>query len=610
MGSLRTALSLAATFVWVAGACHPRPPPAPVPWTQRVAPPPPAPRPVRLTVVGTNDVHGWVMPHRVTFPDGSTAEAGGAATFGGYLSILRSQNPGGVLLLDAGDMFQGNLAVNLTEGAVVVDAMNVLGYHAAALGNHEFDYGPVGPASISDTPDQDPFGALKARVAQARFPLLAANVYEAASGERPAWLEGDGTVLLELNGVRVGVLGLVTPSTPRTTNPVNVTSLRFADLAAEAADGAARLRTRGAQVVVLAVHAGAKCPAGTGPHDLSGCDRGDAELLDMLEALPPGTLDAVVGGHTHTPLGHWVRGTPVIETAGLGRSFGLIELTFDPTSGRVLPEKTVIRPFIEVCAEVDAQSGRCELKPPPRGPRAARVPATFQGQPVVPDPDVALAVAPALALVDARQREQVGVTVDKPLGRAYDGESALGSLLTDSLRTLEAADVALWNSGGLRADLPSGPLTYGSLYEVLPFDNAVATLLLTREELGRLLGQAYAAKKGVFQVSGLRVSISRCGGQQTVSDFRLAGRRPGRKDALIRVVMPDFLARGGDGLGPFLKTLPEDRVDLGGSRPLNIRDDLLRHWQRQGRPLRAPAAGRIRIRESPVSGCEPPPHAR
>src|SRR5260370_23959599 len=110
--------------------------------------------PIRLTIVGTNDLHGWI---------------GGLPTFAGYLSILRADNPGGTLLLDAGDLFQGTLASNLTEGQVVVDVFNALGYQAASLGNHEFDYGPVGPVSVANAPGLDPFGALKERMKQAHF---------------------------------------------------------------------------------------------------------------------------------------------------------------------------------------------------------------------------------------------------------------------------------------------------------------------------------------------------------------------------------------------------------------------------------------------------------
>ena len=126
-------------------------------------------RTVTLTIVGTNDLHG----HIEVLP-----------VLGGFLANLRRARArdGGVLLLDAGDMFQGTLESNLGEGAPVIAAYNVLGYTAAAIGNHEFDFGPVGAAAASREPGDDPRGALRARAVEAHFPLLAANLIDTATG--------------------------------------------------------------------------------------------------------------------------------------------------------------------------------------------------------------------------------------------------------------------------------------------------------------------------------------------------------------------------------------------------------------------------------------------
>ena len=92
-----------------------------------------------LSMVGTNDLHGGIVAH-----DGR----GGLALFAGYVNNLRAaraRDGGAVVLIDAGDMFQGTLESNLTEGTAVIQAYNALGYSAAAIGNHDFDFGPVGP---------------------------------------------------------------------------------------------------------------------------------------------------------------------------------------------------------------------------------------------------------------------------------------------------------------------------------------------------------------------------------------------------------------------------------------------------------------------------------
>ncbi len=548
--------------------------------------------PIRITLVATNDQHGWVMTSVDKFGS-SEIRAGGSAVMAAYLKILRGNNFGGVVLLDAGDLFQGTLAANLSEGAVVIDAMNALSYDGAAIGNHEFDYGPVGPVSVATQPNVDPFGALKARISQAKFPLLSANIYEEATGRRPSWLPGDGLVMIERKGIKIGIFGLTTPQTPVTTVPVNVASLRFGSLAPEALTAAKQLREKGADIVIGVVHAGGKCAKWDNADDTSSCDEKTGEVFDMMRGLPPNTLDAVVAGHTHAVMAHKINGTPVIETYGLGRFFSTIELYLDPVTKKVIPAKTAMTALIPLCETVDSESGSCD-------PRVLRgkasvnpVPATFQGQPIVPDEKVTTLLAPALNQVKSLQEQSLGLSVPKTLGRDYENESVLGSFLADSLRGVEKADIALLNPGGLRADLKAGDVTYGAVYEVLPFDNAISTLKLTGEELTRLLTAAYGSRKGVFQASGIEVKLSRCPTADRLKLVTLEGGKPLELTKQYRVVMPDFLARGGDGLAPILSTIEPEQVDLGENRELNLRDALVDFWKKKKEPFAGPRSGRV-----------------
>ena len=121
----------------------------------------PAPGAITLTIIGTNDLHGALS--RLPLIAGHIANVRAA----------RAADGGGVLLVDAGDLFQGTLESNIAEGADVVRAYNQMGYAASAVGNHEFDYGPEGPAVTVKSIEEDPRGALKARVKEAKFPFLA-----------------------------------------------------------------------------------------------------------------------------------------------------------------------------------------------------------------------------------------------------------------------------------------------------------------------------------------------------------------------------------------------------------------------------------------------------
>src|SRR6476660_1574732 len=160
-----------------------------------------------ISLVATSDVHGAVLPR---------GDRGGLALLGGYVGNLRAaraRDGGGVLLVDSGDMFQGTLESNLNEGVAVVNAYNALGYAAAAIGNHEFDYGPAGPDETPRTPSEDPRGALKARAAQARFPFLAANTVDTATGQPVMWPNVKPSTMVTVRGVRVGLIGVTTIDT-------------------------------------------------------------------------------------------------------------------------------------------------------------------------------------------------------------------------------------------------------------------------------------------------------------------------------------------------------------------------------------------------------------
>lgn len=587
---LNLSILLCAALLCSCRTAAPNPPPPPDKKEQTTAAPK---EPIRITIMGTNDLHGWLFPQKSKLPSGVEIEEGGLSVLAGYIAIARADNPNGFLLFDGGDLFQGTLAANLTEGAPVIEALNKLGYDAVAIGNHEFDYGPVGPVSVATEASMDPFGALKERLKQAKFPLLATNIYDANTGERPKWLGNDGTVILERNGVKVGVLGLITPQTPYTTNPMNVATLRFGSLVPETVAAAKRLREQGAHLVVAISHAGGKCADISDPRNTSSCDTKDGEIFDLLANIPEGTLDAVVAGHTHGPMGHFINGTPVIETWGLGRFFGMIELFVDPTSKKVLADKTRIQAVVPVCEKVDETLKTCESRRLKGAANVKLVDSMFLGKAVVRDPAVDAIVKPAFDRVEREEKRKLGLTVTSTMGRNYEAESALGSFLADSLRESEKADVSLLNSGGLRADLPAGELTYGHVYNVLPFDNTVATVTVTGEELKRLLNAAYGARKGVFQVSGLKISIAKCPGQGRLKSYVLSDGKAVQPEKRYRVVMPDFLARGGDGLGPVLQSLPPGRIDLGMSRGQNFRDSLVAYWTRTARPLVAPKLGRI-----------------
>ena len=466
-----------------------------------------------IVILATSDQHGHVEQ---------------AARLGHYFAAERAQAPGRVLAVDGGDMFQGPLVSNLLEGAAMIHALNALGYAAAAVGNHEFDFGPIGPHSTPVAPDEDARGALEARMAEAKFPLLSANIVDARSGKTLArpW------TLVTVDGVKVGIVGGTSEETPRTTNPRNLVGLKVLPLAPAVGDAARAARKAGASVVVAVVHAGGNCPRSgvlteKSPPDLAGCE-GDSEVFRLARALAArhdgGRVDAIFGGHTHQGVTAIVDGIPLLQAYDNARAFSKLEL------------------------EVD-ERGK------PTGHFVAHAPERVLAD-VPPDAAVAAAVTRDLDEVEQMKSRKVGVLLPSAFKRAYRAESPLGNLVADEIRQATHADVGLTNGGGLRADLPPGELTYGALFEALPFDNRLATLKLQAAALKQLLARNFAHDKGILSVSGIRARVRCESGAIAVELLRAADGQPIADDATLTVGTTDFLANGGDDFGPTVSTAP------------------------------------------------------
>jgi len=523
----------------------PRAPPHP-------EPPPAARAAVTLSVVGTNDLHGAL--ERLPLLAGFVAN----------LRAARAADGGGVLLVDGGDMFQGTLESNLAEGADVVRAYNALGYAAAAVGNHELDYGPEGPAATAATKDDDPRGALKARAREARFPFVVSNILDAATGARIAWPNMPASTLVEVAGIKVGIVGASTESTPYTTMPANFVGLKMAPAAPAIAGEARALRAQGAQVIIATMHIGSSCKNFDNPDDSSSCDKAE-ELFKLLAALPRGTVDVIVAGHTHAAVAHRIDGVAVIESGASGRAFGRVDLRIDP-AGRVI-DVHIDKPHL-MCA-LDSHGNPVAV--------ATCTPGDYEGKPVAADPEIQKIVDVALARAGERRKEKLGVSLTQIITRSHATESAEGNWFCDlMLAARPDAQISLTNGGGLRADLPAGELTYGQLFEALPFDNRFAIVELPGKDVRKLV-TSNLEHGGAFLSWGGLTAKARCQAGKLDVQIRIAG-KPLDDAAHYKLATSDFLASGGDGVIGRLK-LPGDAIR---STDTIIRDavgDVLRGWK-------------------------------
>ncbi|MCC6318330.1 MAG: 5'-nucleotidase C-terminal domain-containing protein [Gemmatimonadaceae bacterium] len=439
-----------------------------------------------VRVIGTNDFHGALEPQD---PGAEGIMRGGAASLATAILAARAEcvAPACVSLwVDGGDQWQGTAASNTTFGRSVVEIFNRLGLAAAALGNHDLDWG-------QDT--------LRARMREARYPILAANVVDSL-GRDVSWIPDD--TLIDLGSARVGVIGVTTTELTRVQRPSNLKGMTAVDPAGPVIARARALRARGADVVVVAAHLGASCDRET----RSRCTGEAITLLPQLNGL----VDAFVAGHTHQAAVTQVGGVALTEAWQRGTAIGIIDIPIRGTNGQVHRALRNVRP--------DSQPA---------------------------DPVIGALVEQAASVVRARFAVPVA-TLREVMRRGDAGR--LGDLVADAQRWAAGADVAVMNRGGVRQDLRAGPMTYGDAFQVQPFDNMIVRVTVNGAALLAYLERLAGSTSTSFHLSGVRVEVdtSRPVGSRVVRAVLDDGRAVGAAGT-YRVAMTDFLAEGGDGLG-------------------------------------------------------------
>jgi 5'-nucleotidase len=240
-------------------------------------------------------------------------------------------------------------------------------------------------------------------------------------------------------------------------------------------------------------------------------------------------VDVIVAGHTHSALAHTVNGIGIVQAYSRGRAFARADIRVG-ADGSV--HSVEVFPPHPLCNE--SQSHDCER---------------YAGAAVEPVSKVQEAIVPALELAQQQRLKLLGVRVTQTVWLDPKRESPLGNLFADLMRqSVRGADVAIGNGGSLRSELASGPLTYGALYQAMPFDNRLAKIRLRAAELVEVLRRHLSHNQhGIVSVSGLRVQ-ARCNG----SELEVLLRRPDgaaiAQGQALTVVTSDYLATGGDKL--------------------------------------------------------------
>lgn len=255
-----------------------------------------------IIILYTNDEHGWIL--------GTEEGAGAANLLGLWQEVEGYLQNDDILLLSGGDMWTGPAISTWFEGESMAEVMNQMGYAAAAVGNHEFDFG---------------LEVLQQRAAESSFPFVSANIRRKSDGRIPTELGIQPYVLTTVNEVVVGIIGLTTTSTPITTNPVNVSDFEFIDYATALQEVVPQARAAGAELILVPAHI---CRA---------------EALALAQQIGELGVHLLGGGHCNELFAETVNGMVVLESGGNLGSYAWATLQFDTATDEVVSSEVGVR---------------------------------------------------------------------------------------------------------------------------------------------------------------------------------------------------------------------------------------------------------------------------
>ncbi|MCO5182474.1 MAG: bifunctional metallophosphatase/5'-nucleotidase [Anaerolineae bacterium] len=407
-----------------------------------------------VTVLYTNDEHGWMAGNQ----EGSSA----ANLLGLWHANHTCFADDSCLILSGGDMWTGPAISTWFEGESMAEALNAMGYAAAAIGNHEFDFGIAG---------------LEARAAQSNFPFVSANMRYKDTGAVPIDLGVQPYTVVERNGVRIGIIGLTTTTTPQTTAPYNVEPFDFIDYETALREIVPQIQAEDIDLIVVPAHL---------------CER---ELVQLVPSAVELGVHLLGGGHCNELVADSAESFVTLIGGGHLRSYAWADLSIDLNDGSV----SVIT------------SGTAENS----GGAA--------------DPAVQAIIDRWQAATDAELDVTIGY-----LGETIKRQSpTMQKLITETwLEMIPTADVALTNLGGMRDDLRAGPITYADFISVSPFNNVLVDVQLSGADLIRTITTAdRVAVGGLIRKANGDWELTRTGEllvddeiySVLVSDFMYAG---------------------------------------------------------------------------------------
>ncbi|SUT96692.1 bifunctional UDP-sugar hydrolase/5'-nucleotidase periplasmic [Actinobacillus lignieresii] len=482
-----------------------------------------------FTLLHTNDIHGhfwqnekgeYGLAAQKTLIDGIKKEVGAKG--------------GSTIILNAGDLNTGVPESDMQNARPDYEGLNAIGYEAMVLGNHEFDF---------------PLQVLSMQEKWAKFPLISANVINKKTQKELV----KPYVMLDKQGLKVAVVGLTTEDTGKLGNPDVTENVVFKDPIKTAKETLTQInQTEKPDIRIALTHMGWYLD---GKHGTNA--PGD---VTMARTLDKGAFDVIIGGHTHDTVcfddkgqfkakftpgesckPDFQNGTWIMQAGEWGKYVGRADFEFK--NGKTTLVKYELIP-INLKKTIKKEDGKKEYQ-------------LYQ-----PEIKADQALFDHLKKYQDEGDKLLGVEVGEVKG-LLDGkrehvrffQTNLGRLIAQSQKERVKADIGIMNSGGVRASIEEGKVTYKTLLTVQPFGNMISTVDLKGQELLDFL-TAIALKEvdtGAYpQFAGISMKVDRAA--KAISEIKIAG-KVFDPNKTYKVSIPDYLTAGGDGY-PVMKKHP------------------------------------------------------
>jgi 2',3'-cyclic-nucleotide 2'-phosphodiesterase (5'-nucleotidase family) len=498
-----------------------------------------------LDIIFTNDMHGGIDRATATFINPAFPPIlGGGASAATYIKMVRgyaAPYKRDNLLVDVGDFFMGRPVGTITEGEAIIEYMNMIEYDAIVLGNHEYDLGQEKLLNL---------------INMAHFPVLGANIYCRETDQPVDYVLP--YIIFEKMGLKIGLIGLTTTDTALMSFEEHIRGLYFKDKLEVLTHYIDHLRNvENVDILIVGMHAGVPFDPITAFRErfLSPREERPARVwgydAQELAHLIPG-IDIILAGHVHVG-----RAKPWVDP----KNHTLIFQNFGNLSG-----------MTHIILRIDRETKTISGFDTPS--RDSSIFTLFEDQ-WIPDPEFDRVISARVAEAEKGMDDVIGVATNHLSRQSIDAQNAMGNFVCEAMRKAVNADFSFINLGGVRSDIPMGNVTYRHVFNAMPFDNMIVTLLVDGNYLKRIIETRVAGTRQGLLLAGGKVIFSRRRADFDRVTYLEIGGEPWDPNKIYRVATTDFLLAGNAGLA-LLTTLPENQIIR---HEINLRDAMADYFR-------------------------------